>query len=141
VERHLTSIVPSSLGKMISAFKDISPGDAVVAAFLMTVVLIALSYAIVETSKMFQSIVPIGLFQALTAILISATFVILAYAVKPLMKGVEGVTLKQIGMGTLVLLALTAAVVGASWLMMGLKPVSFPWFEKNLWRLPSSPRM
>ena len=125
-------VVSYGLGKLISAFKDISPGDAVVAAFLMPVVLIALSYAIVETSKMFQSIVPIGLFQALTAILISATFVILAYAVKPLMKGVEGVTLKQIGMGTLVLLALTAAVVGASWLMMGLKPVSFSTIAKFL---------
>jgi hypothetical protein len=125
-------VVSYGLGKLISAFKDISPGDAVVAAFLMPVVLIALSYAIVETSKMFQSIVPIGLFQALTAILISATFVILAYAVKPLMKGVEGVTLKQIGMGTLVLLSLTAAVVGASWLMMGLKPVSFSTIAKFL---------
>ena len=117
--------VSYGLGKLISAFKDISPGDAVMAAFLMPIILIALSYSIVKASQMFQYIVPIGLFQALTAILISATFVVLSYAVKPLMKGVEGVTLKQIGMGTLVLLALTSAVSIASWIMMSMAPVSF----------------
>ena len=125
-------VVSYGLGKLISAFKDISPGDAVAAAFLMPIVLVALSYAIVKASMMFASIVPIGLYQALSAILISATFVVLSYAVKPLMKGVEGITLKQIGMGTLVLLALTAAVVGASWLMMGLKPVAFSTIVKFL---------
>ena len=125
-------VVSYGLGKLISAFKDISPGDAVAAAFLMPIVLVALSYAIVKASMMFASIVPIGLYQALSAILISATFVVLSYAVKPLMKGVEGITLKQIGMGTLVLLALTAAVVGASWLMMGLKPVAFSTIAKFL---------
>ena len=125
-------VVSYGLGKLISAFKDISPGDAIVAAFLMPIVLVALSYAIVKASQMFANIVPIGLYQAFTAILISATFVVLSYAVKPLMKGVEGVTLKQIGMGTLVLIALTAAVVAASWLMMGLKPVSFTTIAKFL---------
>lgn len=125
-------VVSYGLGKLISAFKDIDPATALVASVMMPIVLVALSYAIVGASWYFSLIKPIGLFQALTAILISATFVVLAYAVKPLMKGVEGVTGKQIGMGTLVLLALTAAVVGASWLMMGLKPVSFSTIAKFL---------
>lgn len=125
-------VVSYGLGKLISAFKDIDPATALVASVMMPIVLVALSYAIVGASWYFSLIKPIGLFQALTAILISATFVVLSYAVKPLMKGVEGVTGKQIGMGTLVLLALTAAVVGASWLMMGLKPVSFSTIAKFL---------
>jgi hypothetical protein len=125
-------VMAYGLGKLISSFKDIDPATALVAGVVMPIVLVALSLAIVGASWYFSIIKPIGLYQALTAILISATFVVLAYAVKPLMKGVEGVTLKQIGMGTLVLLALTAAVVGASWLMMGLKPVAFSTIAKFL---------
>ena len=117
-------VVSFGLGKLISAFKGINPATAIAASALIPIVLIALSLAIVGASYYLSLVRPIGLFQAFTAILIAATFVVLSYAVKPLMQGVKGITEKQIGMGTLVLLALTAAVVGASYLLMLMSPVS-----------------
>jgi len=79
--------------------------------------MIALSFAIVGASWWFSLIRPIGLFQALTAIFISAVFVVLAYAVKPLLEGVKGVEYKDMLKGGVVIVALSAAVVAASWLL------------------------
>jgi len=110
-------VMAYGLGKLIGSFKGIDPLTALVAATVMPIVLVALSMAVVGASFYFQSIVPIGLFQALTAILISATFVVLSYSVKPLLEGVKGVSPKDIFVGTLAILALTGAIVGASYLI------------------------
>jgi len=118
-------VVSFGLGKLLGAFKNIKVSDAVAAAKLMPVILIALSVAIVGASYLFSLIQPIGFFQALTAIVIAATFVVLSYSVKPLMNGVKGVSQKDIINGTIVLLALSAAVVAASWLLMLMAPVPF----------------
>lgn len=125
-------VVSFGLGKLLSAFKDIKASDAMTAAKMMPIVLIGLSVAIAGASWLFSMIVPIGLFQALTAIVISATFVVLSYSVKPLMKGVKGISEKDILNGTLVLLALSAAVVAASWMLMLMAPVPFSTMFKFL---------
>lgn len=118
-------VVSFGLGKLLGAFKNIKVSDAMAAAKLMPIILIALSVAIVGASYLFSLIQPIGFFQALTAIVIAATFVVLSYSVKPLMSGVKGVSQKDIINGTIVLLALSAAVVAASWLLMLMAPVPF----------------
>jgi hypothetical protein len=118
-------VVSFGLGKLLGAFKNIKASDAMAAAKLMPIILIALSVAIVGASYLFSLIRPIGFFQALTAIVIAATFVVLSYSVKPLMNGVKGVNPKDIITGTIVLLALSAAVVAVSWLLMLMAPVPF----------------
>jgi hypothetical protein len=113
------------IGKLLSSFKGISITSALTAAALIPVVLVAMSYAIAKSSKILSEVIPIGIFQALTAIMIAGTFVVLSYAVKPLMKGVEGVSLKQAILGTLILLALSASVVAVAWLMLKMPIVPF----------------
>ena len=105
------------LGALISGLKGVNPATALVAGIVIPIIMIALSYAIVGASKLFSLIRPIGIFQALTAIFISAVFVVLAYAVKPLLQGVKDVSPKDILVGTLTILALTGAIVGASYLI------------------------
>lgn len=116
-------VMAYGIGKLIESFKGIDPATAAIAAASIPIVLIALSLAIVGASIYFQAIVPIGLFQTLTAILISATFVVLSYAVKPLLSGLKDVNYEDITKGTIVILALTAAVTLASWILMGMAPV------------------
>lgn len=112
------------LGALIGGLKDVDPATALVAGVVIPIVMIALSFAIVGASWYFSLIRPIGLFQALTAILISAVFVVLSYVIKPLMQGVKGINPKDILLGTVAVLALTAAVVGASYLLAMMQPVS-----------------
>ena len=113
------------LGKLLSSFKDVTIASALTAAALIPIVLVAMSYAIAKSSYILSTVQPIGLFQALTAIMIAGTFVVLSYAVKPLMKGVEGVSLKQAVLGTLILLALSASVVAVAWMMLKMPIVPF----------------
>lgn len=109
------------LGALIGGLKDIDPATAISAGIVIPIVMIALSSAIVGASWWFSSIRPIGIFQALTAIFISAVFVALAYAVKPLLEGVKDVSSEDILNGTLTILSLTGAVVGASYLISRMK--------------------
>lgn len=118
-------VISMGLGKLLSSFKDISTGDAVAAATLMPIILIALSLAIMISSQILQGVVPIGIWQAVTSIFIAATFVVLAYAVKPLMEGTKGVDYEDILKGTLILIALAAAITTASWIVSFMAPVSF----------------
>lgn len=118
-------VISYGLGKLLSSFKDISTGDAVSAAVLMPIILIALSWAIMKSSQILQGVVPIGIWQAVTSIFIAATFVVLAYAVKPLMEGTKGVDYEDILKGTLILIALAAAITTASWIISFMVPVSF----------------
>lgn len=113
------------IGTMMQGLKGVNPVTASLFAEVIPIVMIALSFAIVGASYLFGMIRPIGLFEALTAILIAAVFVVLSYAVKPLMSGIKGVSPKDIATGTLVLLTLTAAVVGASWMIGYMYPLSF----------------
>jgi len=110
-------VLSYGLGQLIQGFKGIDPATALIASYTIPIVLIALSLAILAASVYFQAIMPIGIFQALTAILISATFVVLAYAVKPLLSGVKDVKEEDILKGTIVIIALTAAVVIASYIL------------------------
>ena len=113
------------LGALIGGLKGVDPATALTAGIVIPIVMIALSLAIVGASWYFSAIRPIGLFQALTAILISAVFVVLSYAVKPLMQGIKGSNPKDIVLGTIAILALTGAVVAASYLLALMQPVSF----------------
>ena len=113
------------IGALINGLKDINPATAIAAGVVIPVVMIALSYAIVQASWLFGSIKPIGIFQALTAILVSAVFVVLAYAVKPLLEGVKGVGVKELALGGLVIVGLTYAIVEASKFLVGFEPIPF----------------
>jgi hypothetical protein len=111
------------LGKLIQSFKGIEPETALVASSLMVPVLVALSFAIVGASILFQAIVPIGLFQALTAIVIAGTFVILAYSIKPILQGVKDVKPEDMRSGAIAVLGLVGLVTASSWILQALVPV------------------
>lgn len=113
------------IGKILTSFKGISMATALTASAMIPILLVAMSYAIAKSSKILSEVTPIGIFQALTSIMIAGTFVVLSYAIKPMMKGVEGVTLKQAILGTLVLLALSASVVAVAGLMLKMPIVPF----------------
>jgi hypothetical protein len=118
------SVLGFGIGKMIQGFKGVDPATAAVAGVTMPLILIALTYAIKVGSEWLSEVKPIGLFQFFTALGISIVFVALGYAVKPLLSGVKGVSLVDMGKGVLVILALTAAIVAASYLINEMKTIT-----------------
>lgn len=119
------AVIGFSLGSILKSFKDIDPATATKASLLMPLIFVAMAAAITASSWVMQLIMPVGFKQVLTAIAISIMFVVLSYAVGPLMKGIKGVAYEDMAKGVLVMLALTGAVVLASQMVVYLAPLSF----------------
>jgi|GEM_PF-6410357 len=107
------TILSYGLGKILSAVQGVNPVQAIVAGLI----LVGLAYAITEASKWFSQITPISLVQFLTALGISIVFVVLAFAAMLMFKAIKDLTIAQALVGTGIILALAAAVLGVSYLL------------------------
>ena len=85
------AVVSYGLGKLIGAFKGINPLDALVASVLMPIVLLGISTAIMLSSYVLSKVRPIGLFQAITSILIAATFAVISYGIGKIISAFKGI--------------------------------------------------
>jgi hypothetical protein len=118
------TVMAYGLNKLIKSFKDISPGDALKASLMMPIVLVALSGAIMASSQLLSMVTPIGLFQAITSILIAGVFVILSYVVKPLLSGIKGVSYSDVLKGTVIILAMSGSILAASHIISNMADVT-----------------
>jgi hypothetical protein len=83
-------VLAFGLKKIIGAFKDISPETAVVAGFMIPILFTAMSVAIWASSQLLSKVEPVTFVQFLTSVAISIVFLVLAYAISPLVKMIGG---------------------------------------------------
>lgn len=114
------TVVSYGLGKIIRGLRQISISD-VARLSLLPIIMVAMAGAIALSSHILYHVKPVGLFQLLTSVFIAATFVVLAYSIKPLTMATKGITIKDIGMSILILLSLTGSIVLSSY-MINLMP-------------------
>jgi hypothetical protein len=69
------------IGKLLKSLESISITTALKGSILMPIVLIAMSYAIAKSSSILRTVQPIGLFQALTIVMISVAFGAAAFGI------------------------------------------------------------
>lgn len=110
-------VLSYGVGKMLQGFSGINPATAAIAAVSIPLILVALSASIKYSSEFLSGVKPIGLFQFLTSIAIAGVFVVLGYAVKPLMQGMKGVSSVELLKGLVSIIALTGSIVVASHLI------------------------
>ena len=101
-------------GLMLKSFKDISPGAAIAMMVSVPIVMIGLSYAIVESSKLLSGVYTIGLGQFITALAISILFIPLAFAAGLLVKKMKGIGIKEMVMLPITMVLLSGAVMLSS---------------------------
>ena len=101
-------------GLMLKSFKGISPEAAITAMVAVPIVMIALSYAIVESSKFLSGVETIGLGQFITALAISILFIPLAFAAGLLIKKMKGIGIKEMVMLPITMVLLSGAVMLSS---------------------------
>ena len=111
------AVISFGLGKLFKSFEGLNPATAIASSILLPIVLGALAYTIMMSSGWLSKVEKIGMDQFLTSIAISVVFVALSFAVKPILKGVSGANLKDLGMGLLILLGLTGAILVASYII------------------------
>ena len=121
------AIISLSLGKLIGSFKNIDPMGAVLAAAIMPIVLIGVSYAIMKSSDFIRNVKPIGLQQAFSTIVIAGAFALLGFGIGKLLTAFDKVNPVQAVIFALVapiiLIASSYAIMVSSRFISQTKPV------------------
>ena len=110
-------ILSFGIKQIVKAFDKISLVDITKAAVFAPIILIAMSYAIMESSQYIRNVKPIGIQQFFASIMISIIFVVLSFAVKFIVKNTRGITAKDMVKGGLILVAMAVGVLAASLLI------------------------
>jgi len=101
-------------GMMLESFKDISPDAAIATMVAVPIVMVALSYAIVESSKFLSGVETIGLGQFITSLAISILFIPLAFAAGTLIKMTKGLSLDDMVTLPITMVLMSGAVMLSS---------------------------
>lgn len=113
------AIASTGISDMITKLKGVSLGDMI----KLPIVLVAVSAAITASSWILQGITPIGIFQALTAIMIAGTFAVISYSLGRLVSTLKEVSPKDVWKLPIVLVAASTAITASSWILQGVKPI------------------
>jgi len=117
------------LHKIIRAFSKMSLLGGVKAVLFMPLVLVAISTAIALSSYALSMVKPIGIFQAMSAIMIAGVFSVLAFGLGKLIRGFRGIdpitAFAAAKIMPIVLIGVIALFPIASYLLSAIKPIGF----------------
>ena len=117
-----------SIGKLTKSLKNVDLRGLI----MMPLVLITASIAIAASSYILAAVRPVGFFQLLTSIAIAATFAVIGFGIGKILQGTKGVRPDQLVKLPLVLIAASAAILGSSFLLSGVKLISFRQFLTSI---------
>ena len=90
----------------------------------MPIILAAVSFSIVVSSRIMQRIVPIRFDQGLTAILIAGTFAVVSYGLSQIVKSIKNIEYKDVLKMPAILAATSLAIMLSSIIMQGIIPIN-----------------
>ena len=105
------------LAKIMSALKDISPGKAVAAAIMLPLILPAMSAAIWLSSYLLSKVQPLKTEAFVSALMISALFVVLSLAMKPIIGTIGKLDWKDIPKIPVFFVIVALALAGAAFIL------------------------
>lgn len=92
--------------------------------FKVLITVVGLSAAIAASSFFLSMVQPLSMPQFLTAVGIAAAFAVISFGIGELAKDLRRVTMKDIAMLPFALIAISAGIVGASYLLSYIKPIA-----------------
>ena len=101
-------------GMMLKSFKGINPATAAIAMVSVPIILVALSYAILESSYFLSGVQSIGIGQFITSLAISILFIPLAFAAGVLLKMTKGIGIKEMITVPITMVLMSGAVMLSS---------------------------
>jgi hypothetical protein len=123
------SLLSPAIGKIITAFKNMSWNQVAKAAVGLVIVLPAIALGITMSSWILKKITPIGFTQALTMILIGVGFSVLSPAIGKIIKAFKNMSWGQVAKAAvglvLVLPAIAVGITLSSWILKKITPISF----------------
>jgi hypothetical protein len=117
--------VSFGLGKLMSAFKDINPADALEIGLVLPLVMVAVAYAIQMSSVPLSKVQPIGLFQFFTAVMIAIVFIPISFALKYIGEGIKDLDLGKIATLPVILVLMAVAIMASSYILAKVQTIPF----------------
>jgi len=123
------AVISYGLKNIMTAFKGVNIIDIFAVAEFIPMIFLSLSLAIALSSYVLALVMPIGLGQAITAILIAAVFAVISYGLKNIMKSFEGISVDSIAEAIVaipfIFIGLSFAIAASSWLLAMVVPITF----------------
>ena len=123
------AVISYGLKNIMTAFKGVNIIDIFAVAEFIPMIFLSLSTAIALSSYVLALVMPIGLGQAITAILIAAVFAVISYGLKNIMKSFEGISVDSIAEAIVaipfIFIGLSFAIAASSWLLSMVVPITF----------------
>jgi phage-related protein len=113
------TVVSMNIKKLLDGVKDIDLSSLE----LLPLVMLGVSLSIAGSSFILQFVQPVGIAQLFTSILIAGMFAVVSMNIKKLLDGVKDVSLKGLLVLPLVMVAVSLAIVGSSYLLQFVQPV------------------
>ena len=113
------------LGKLLKGFEGISGTKAIVIAAILPILMIAISAAILGSSFLLAGVKPIGLFQALTAVMIGIIFIPISFAIPFITKGIANVSPAKMALVPIIMVAMALTIMLSSYILAEVKVVPF----------------
>lgn len=106
------TVISFGLGKLLSSFKDLNVAKAGIISAILPIVLIAVSYAISESSRLLSNVTTMKLEQFFTSVMIAIIFIPISFALPFISKALKDIDVKK----TLLLPVILVAMAAAIWL-------------------------
>jgi len=119
------TVISYGLGKLLTGISNISP-KGILMLPLLPFIMVGISLAITLSSHILRGVKPIGLFQAITAILIAGVFAVISYGLGNLLVGLGKMGVKSmifIPLLPIILVSISLAILGSSFLLAKVKPI------------------
>lgn len=113
------AVLSLSLGKLVQGIKQVETKDL----WKLPLVLVATSTAIMSSSWILSSVKPVGFWQLMTVIGISAAFVVLSYGLPKLVEAISKVGIKDTLLMPIILIALSTAIMASSFILSAVQVI------------------
>ena len=117
------AVIAFGIRKLLKSFQGLDPATMIVAALMLPVILVALSYAIAYSSVALGKIKPISFSQFLTAIGIAAVFVVISYGVKQIVNGISLMKWTDVPKIPVFFVLIAIAITASSYILAMIKPI------------------
>lgn len=116
----------NAIAKIIRSISKLNLSSLIKTVIFLPLILASVAAGITLSSWVMSLIKPIGFSQAITAILISAVFVVVSFGLAKIVKAIKKADATTALKLVLVLPAVAAAITASSWIMSLIKPITFP---------------
>ena len=111
------AVISYGIRKMLKSFEGVDPATMLVAAVMLPVLLVAVSYAIAYSSVALGKIKPISFSQFLTAIGVAAVFVVISYGIKQIVNGISTMRWQDVPKIPVFMVLVAIAITASSYIL------------------------